>query len=121
MVRSYAEEQHVGIDEAIKLAVSQGARGGPTKPRTPEELDRNGALRLKAIRDEVASWPRTGEVADKAFLRRTLGRLMFVDASAWTAIILNEPEAEAFEAKLMASEHRADLGDRRIGRRRGPS
>ncbi len=29
---------------------------------------------------------------------------MFVDASAWTAIILSEPEADAFEAKLMASD-----------------
>lgn len=29
---------------------------------------------------------------------------MFVDASAWTAVILNEPEAEAFEAKLLASK-----------------
>jgi ribonuclease VapC len=29
---------------------------------------------------------------------------MFVDASAWTAIILSEPEADTFEAKLMASD-----------------
>lgn len=28
---------------------------------------------------------------------------MFVDASAWTAIILNEPEAEDFEARLLTS------------------
>ncbi|MET3667042.1 type II toxin-antitoxin system VapC family toxin [Caulobacter sp. 1776] len=28
---------------------------------------------------------------------------MFVDASAWTAIILSEPEADAFEARLLAS------------------
>jgi ribonuclease VapC len=28
---------------------------------------------------------------------------MFVDASAWTAVILNEPEAEEFESKLLAS------------------
>jgi len=29
---------------------------------------------------------------------------MFVDASAWTAIILNEPEADAFEAKLLGAD-----------------
>lgn len=29
---------------------------------------------------------------------------MFVDASAWTAILLNEPEAEDFERKLLAAE-----------------
>ena len=28
---------------------------------------------------------------------------MFVDASAWTAMILNEPEAEDFEARLLTS------------------
>ena len=28
---------------------------------------------------------------------------MFVDASAWTAIILNEPEADEFETKLLSS------------------
>lgn len=27
---------------------------------------------------------------------------MFVDASAWTAVILNEPEAEAFEGDCFA-------------------
>lgn len=66
MVRSYAEEQRVGIDEAIKLAV--------TKARAVDEDDlakRRAAL--KAIRDEVASWPRTGEVADKAFFDELSG------------------------------------------------
>ena len=29
---------------------------------------------------------------------------MFVDASAWTAILLNEPEAEAFRLKLAGAE-----------------
>jgi antitoxin VapB len=66
MVRSYAEEKRIGIDEAIKLAV--------TKARAADEDDltkRRAAL--KAIRDEVASWPRTGEVADKAFFDELSG------------------------------------------------
>lgn len=29
---------------------------------------------------------------------------MFVDASAWTAVILSEPEVDVFEPKLLASE-----------------
>ncbi len=60
MVQSYAEERRVGIDEAIKLAV--------TKARAADEDDlakRRAAL--KAIRDELNSYPRTGEVADKTF------------------------------------------------------
>jgi antitoxin VapB len=73
MLRSYAEEHHVGFDEAIKLAVSRARVAGfPTKPRTPEELAETRAA-LKAIRDEVASWPRTGEVADKAFFDELSG------------------------------------------------
>jgi len=60
LVREYAEQKRVGITEAIKLAV--------TKARAADEAvlaEKRAAL--KAIRDEVASWPRTGEVADKAF------------------------------------------------------
>ncbi|WP_168075025.1 type II toxin-antitoxin system VapB family antitoxin [Caulobacter sp. SSI4214] len=60
LVRQYAEEKRVGITDAIKLAV--------TKAREADEkaLAQKRAA-LKAIRDEVAAWPRTGEVADKAF------------------------------------------------------
>ena len=60
LVRQYAEEKRVGITDAIKLAV--------TKAREADEkaLAQKQAA-LKAIRDEVAAWPRTGEVADKAF------------------------------------------------------
>ena len=60
LVRQYAEEKRVGITDAIKLAV--------TKAREADEkaLAQKQAA-LKAIRDEVADWPRTGEFADKAF------------------------------------------------------
>lgn len=60
LVRQYAQEKRVGITDAIKLAV--------TKAREADEnalAEKRAAL--KALRDEVASWPRTGEVADKAF------------------------------------------------------
>ena len=60
LVRQYAEEKRVGITDAIKLAV--------TKAREADEkalAEKRAAL--KAFRDEVATWPRTGEVADKAF------------------------------------------------------
>lgn len=66
LVREYAEQKRVGITEAIKLAV--------TKARAADEAalaEKRAAL--KAIRDEVASWPRTGEVADKAFFDELSG------------------------------------------------
>lgn len=66
LVRAYAEEKRVGITDAIKLAVRR-AREADQKA-----LDEKRAA-LKAIRDEVASWPRTGEVADKAFFDELSG------------------------------------------------
>lgn len=73
MVQSYAEEQRVGFDEAIKLAVGKArAADQAKKPRTPEELAETRAA-LKAIRDELNSYPRTGEVADKAFFDELSG------------------------------------------------
>jgi len=66
LVREYAEEKRVGITDAIKLAV--------TRAREADEkalVEKRAAL--KAIRDEVASWPRTGEVADKAFFDELSG------------------------------------------------
>lgn len=66
LVRQYAEEKRVGITDAIKLAV--------TKARAADEAalaEKRAAL--KAIREEVASWPRTGEVADKAFFDELSG------------------------------------------------
>ena len=73
MVKSYAQEQRVGFDEAIKLAVSKARSADwARKPRTPEELAETRAA-LKAIRDELNSYPRTGEVADKAFFDELSG------------------------------------------------
>jgi antitoxin VapB len=66
LVRSYAEEKRVGITDAIKLAVKKA-----------READENALAEkraaLKAIRDEIASWPRTGLKADKAFFDELSG------------------------------------------------
>lgn len=66
LVRQYAEEKRVGITDAIKLAVTR-AREADEKALAEKRAA------LKAIRDEVASWPRTGEVADKAFFDELSG------------------------------------------------
>ncbi|MBU4433614.1 MAG: type II toxin-antitoxin system VapB family antitoxin [Alphaproteobacteria bacterium] len=60
MLRSYAEEKRVGITDAIKLAVTR-ARQADAQAFS----DKRAAL--KAIRDQLNSYPRTGEKADKAF------------------------------------------------------
>lgn len=60
LVRSYAEEKRVGIDDAIKLAV--------TRAREADEAALAEKLaKMQAIVDEVSTWPRTGLKADKAF------------------------------------------------------
>lgn len=60
LVREYAEQKRVGITEAIKLAV--------TKARAADEQAREEKLaKARAICAEVASWPRSGLKADKAF------------------------------------------------------
>jgi antitoxin VapB len=64
LVRKLARERGVGITEAVKLAV--GA-----------ELDRSEKPplrdRIRAIQDEVQSWPSTGLKADKAFFDELSG------------------------------------------------
>jgi antitoxin VapB len=66
MLRSYAEEQRVGITEAIKLAV--------TRAREADAVAKAGKrAALKAIRDQLNSYPRTGEKADKAFFDELSG------------------------------------------------
>ena len=60
LVRQYAEEKRVGLTEAVKLAV--------TKALEADEKAREEKLaKARAICAEVASWPRTGLKADKAF------------------------------------------------------
>lgn len=60
LLRSYAEEKRVGIDDAIKLAI--------TRAREADEAAKAEKLaKVDAILAEVDSWPRTGLKADKAF------------------------------------------------------
>lgn len=60
MLRSYAEEQRVGITDAIKLAV--------TRARAADEAARAEKLaKMRAISARIAALPDTGLKADKAF------------------------------------------------------
>ncbi|KRA61446.1 transcription factor [Caulobacter sp. Root655] len=66
LVRELAEKAHVGITEAVKLAAAEALA-------TREKARAEKLAALKAIRDEVASWPRTGLKADKAFFDELSG------------------------------------------------
>ncbi len=60
LVRELAEKTKLGITEAVKLAASK-ALAARAKARE-EKL-----AKMRAISAEVASWPRSGFKADKAF------------------------------------------------------
>lgn len=66
LVRELARDRGVGLTEAVKLAV----RG--ELARREEAVARKLAA-MKAISDEVASWPETGLKADKAFFDEMSG------------------------------------------------
>lgn len=60
LVRDFARDRSVGLTEAVKLAV-QEAQGAKAADRARMEAA------LREIQDEVAAWPKSGLVADKAF------------------------------------------------------
>ena len=60
LVRAFARERSVGLTEAIKLAVREAQDA-----RAADRARMEAAIR--EIQDEVAAWPNTGLVADKAF------------------------------------------------------
>lgn len=60
LVRELADKTKLGITEAVKLAATE-ALAARAKARE-EKL-----AKMRAICAEVASWPRTGLKADKAF------------------------------------------------------
>ena len=66
MLRQYAEDNRVGITDAIKLAVRR-AREADNKARD-EKL-----ARMRAISDRIAALPDTGLKADKAFFDELSG------------------------------------------------
>jgi antitoxin VapB len=60
LVRELALKRGVGLTEAIKLAATEALQR--------EAQDRARRLeRMRAIVDEIATWPKTGLKADKAF------------------------------------------------------
>jgi antitoxin VapB len=66
LVRELAEKAHVGITEAVKLAAAEALA---TREKAREEK----LAKMRAISDEIASWPRTGLKADKAFFDELSG------------------------------------------------
>ncbi len=65
LVRRLARQKGVGLTEAIKVAVREKIeRDRKAKPMLE---------RIRAIQDEVASWPETGLKADKAFFDELSG------------------------------------------------
>jgi len=66
LVRDYAQEKHLGITDAIKLAVRRA--------RESDEQARDEKLaRMRAISDRIAALPNTGLKADKAFFDEISG------------------------------------------------
>jgi antitoxin VapB len=66
LVRKLARQKGVGITEAVKLAVdAELRREAAEKPPLRE--------RIRAIQDEVRSWPCTDLKADKAFFDELSG------------------------------------------------
>jgi antitoxin VapB len=66
LLRQYAQDNRVGITDAIKLAVRR-AREADNKARD-EKL-----ARMRAISDRIAALPDTGLKADKAFFDELSG------------------------------------------------
>ncbi len=78
---------------------------------------------VKFVRDLRAKGkPERGKPVDKAF-RDSLyeSRLMFIDASALTALLTDEDDARELLARLQQSEAADDLAARSHGKRRSPS
>lgn len=66
LVRELAGKTHVGITEAVKLAATEALA---TREKAREEK----LAKMRAISDEIATWPRTGLKADKAFFDELSG------------------------------------------------
>ena len=66
LVRELAEKAHVGITEAVKLAAAEALA-------TREKATAEKLAKMRAISDRIASLPRTGLKADKAFFDELSG------------------------------------------------
>ena len=94
-MRELARVKGVGLTEAVKAAAEAELQREREKVPLRE--------RIRPIQDEIASWGRTGLLADKAFFDSLNDEVMFVDASALVAILLRKPEADAFADRIEAS------------------
>ncbi len=65
-VREFARDRKVGITEAIGLAIDEASSAR-------EERVRRKLAAMREISDRVASYPRTGLKADKAFFDELSG------------------------------------------------
>ncbi|CAN5310603.1 type II toxin-antitoxin system VapB family antitoxin [soil metagenome] len=66
LVRELAKKAHVGITEAVKLAAAEALA-------TREKATAEKLAKMRAISDRIASLPRTGLKADKAFFDELSG------------------------------------------------
>ena len=60
LVRELADKTKLGITEAVKLAAAEALA-------SRDQARAEKLAKMRAISAEVASWPRTGLKADKAF------------------------------------------------------
>jgi len=60
LVRELADKTRLGITEAVKLAAAEALA-------SRDQARAEKLAKMRAISAEVASWPRTGLKADKAF------------------------------------------------------
>ncbi len=65
-VRRFAQQRGVGITEAIGLAVDEANQSG-------EQRKREKLARMRAVSDRIATYPKTGLKADKAFFDELSG------------------------------------------------
>lgn len=64
LVRELAEKTKLGITEAVKLAAAEALQA---RDKARDKAREEKLAKMRAICAEVASWPRTGLPADKAF------------------------------------------------------
>ncbi len=66
LVRQYAAGEGIGVTEAVHRAVE-------TALRVKQDSAAEKMRKMQAIIDEIASWPKTGLKADKAFFDEMSG------------------------------------------------
>ncbi|WP_337584160.1 type II toxin-antitoxin system VapB family antitoxin [Caulobacter vibrioides] len=114
LVRELAQKTKLGITEAVEAGRDRGLSRARKRP------GRKKLARMDAILAEFDAAPRHRPKSGQGVLRQPQRRLMFVDASAWVAIILREPERERFRMAISRRRGDPDLPASDLGRRCGP-